>query len=132
MSKPATYPPKCIVFKTFWGGGGYAYRPVGRPFTGSSSCNPALSKSCYTVRKELAHKLNLGKIFFFNKCCFNGPTLNQHCFDVYPRKINIMDNLLHKMETYANNLEEIVYQRTLDLISEKKRTDTLLYRMLPR
>lgn len=42
-----------------------------------------------------------------------------------------MDNMLQKMEKYANNLEEIVQQRTGELIDEKKKTDVLLYRMLP-
>lgn len=43
-----------------------------------------------------------------------------------------MDTMVQKMETYANNLEEIVVERTRLLVEEKKRTDTLLYRMLPR
>ena len=36
------------------------------------------------------------------------------------------------METYANNLEELVNERTDQLIDEKKKTDSLLERMLPR
>ncbi len=46
--------------------------------------------------------------------------------------MNIMDNMLDMMEKYANNLEEIVEQRTSELVDEKKKTDSLLYRMLPR
>ncbi|KAK2163896.1 hypothetical protein LSH36_72g00037 [Paralvinella palmiformis] len=48
------------------------------------------------------------------------------------KNINIMDNLLSMMEKYANNLEEIVQQRTSELVDEKKKTDMLLYSMLPR
>ncbi len=35
------------------------------------------------------------------------------------------------MERYAYNLEEIVDERTQQLVEEKKKTDRLLYRMLP-
>ena len=42
-----------------------------------------------------------------------------------------MDNILAMMEKYANNLEEIVEERTEQLVEEKKKTDRLLYRMLP-
>ena len=42
-----------------------------------------------------------------------------------------MDNILKMMEKYANNLEEIVEERTGQLVEEKKKTDRLLYRMLP-
>lgn len=40
--------------------------------------------------------------------------------------------MLAMMEKYANNLEEIVDERTDQLIEEKKKTDALLYEMLPR
>jgi len=42
-----------------------------------------------------------------------------------------MDSMLHKLEKYAENLEDIVQQRTADLIDEKHKTDMLLHRMLP-
>jgi len=42
-----------------------------------------------------------------------------------------MDSMLRKLEKYADNLEDIVQQRTADLIEEKHKTDMLLYRMLP-
>ena len=40
--------------------------------------------------------------------------------------------MISRLETYANNLEDIVADRTKQLEEEKKKTDTLLYRMLPR
>ena len=36
------------------------------------------------------------------------------------------------MEKYADNLEELVIERTGQLVEEKKKTDALLERMLPR
>ena len=48
------------------------------------------------------------------------------------RKMNIVDNMVKKLEKYANNLEEIVAKRTEELMIEKKKTDQLLYRMLPK
>ena len=41
-----------------------------------------------------------------------------------------MDNMIQKLEKYANNLEDIVESRTAELVEEKKKTDLLLYRML--
>ena len=40
--------------------------------------------------------------------------------------------MIQKLEKYANNLEEIVEARTEELVEEKKKTDLLLYRMLPK
>uniref|UniRef100_W8AIX8 Guanylate cyclase n=1 Tax=Ceratitis capitata TaxID=7213 RepID=W8AIX8_CERCA len=45
---------------------------------------------------------------------------------------NIMDQMMEMMEKYANNLEEIVTDRTRMLCEEKRKTEDLLHRMLPR
>ena len=42
-----------------------------------------------------------------------------------------MDTMIQKMEKYADNLEDIVRQRTAELVGEKDKTDMLLHRMLP-
>ena len=47
-------------------------------------------------------------------------------------KANIFDNMLARMEKYANNLESLVDERTQLLIDEKRKTELLLYEMLPR
>ncbi|XP_064645630.1 atrial natriuretic peptide receptor 1-like isoform X2 [Lineus longissimus] len=45
---------------------------------------------------------------------------------------NILDNLLLRMEQYANNLETLVEERTADYLEEKKKAEELLYLMLPK
>ncbi|RVE44226.1 hypothetical protein evm_011125 [Chilo suppressalis] len=45
---------------------------------------------------------------------------------------NILDNLLSRMEQYANNLELLVEDRTKDYLEEKKKCEELLYQLLPK
>ena len=47
-------------------------------------------------------------------------------------KGNILDNLLSRMEQYANNLESLVEERTADYLEQKKKAEDLLYMMLPK
>ncbi|XP_061185413.1 atrial natriuretic peptide receptor 1-like isoform X7 [Saccostrea echinata] len=47
-------------------------------------------------------------------------------------KGNILDNLLSRMEQYANNLEALVQERTADYLEQKKKAEDLLYLMLPK
>ncbi|XP_038580334.1 atrial natriuretic peptide receptor 1-like [Micropterus salmoides] len=44
---------------------------------------------------------------------------------------NILDNLLSRMEQYANNLEELVEERTHAYHEEKRKAEALLYQILP-
>lgn len=48
------------------------------------------------------------------------------------RDTDILDNVVALLEKYANHLEDLVEERTNELIEEKKKTDDLLYRMLPK
>lgn len=44
----------------------------------------------------------------------------------------LTENLLARMEQYANELESIVECRTAELAEEKKKTEELLYQILPK
>ncbi|KAJ8046329.1 Atrial natriuretic peptide receptor 2 [Holothuria leucospilota] len=48
------------------------------------------------------------------------------------RKANYTNNILFRMEKYANNLEALVEERTAAFLEEKKRSERLLYEVLPR
>uniref|UniRef100_A0AC35TYC1 Guanylate cyclase n=1 Tax=Rhabditophanes sp. KR3021 TaxID=114890 RepID=A0AC35TYC1_9BILA len=48
------------------------------------------------------------------------------------KQINVMDFMFEKVEQYAISLEAEVVERTKELVEEKKRSDNLLYRLMPR
>uniref|UniRef100_A0A914YCN1 Guanylate cyclase n=1 Tax=Panagrolaimus superbus TaxID=310955 RepID=A0A914YCN1_9BILA len=48
------------------------------------------------------------------------------------RTMNLMDHVFNMLEQYASTLEEEVEERTKELVEEKKKSDVLLYRMLPK
>ena len=50
----------------------------------------------------------------------------------FSRSDNLMDHVFTMMESYATVLEEEVDSRTKELVEEKKKSDLLLYRMLPK
>ena len=54
------------------------------------------------------------------------------CFRDNPHGNNVLDMLLHRMEKYANNLEGLVEEKTKALLEEKRRTEELLYQVLPK
>ncbi|KAI1707071.1 adenylate and guanylate cyclase catalytic domain-containing protein [Ditylenchus destructor] len=45
---------------------------------------------------------------------------------------NLMDYVFSMLELYASSLEQEVEERTKELVEEKKKSDVLLYRMLPK
>ena len=50
---------------------------------------------------------------------------------IFNYRINILDSIMDMMEKYARNLEENVEERAQQLLEEKRKTDRLLYRLLP-
>ena len=48
-----------------------------------------------------------------------------------PDRVNVMDAVMEMMEKHAANLEDVVNEQSEQLMSEKQKTDRLLYRLLP-
>ncbi|XP_052740371.1 guanylate cyclase 32E-like [Bicyclus anynana] len=104
---------------------GRVRQPIGgvyfRPPLGGVAARPsvlAVLKSCWSERPERRPDLRLVRL---------------RLKDMHAgMKTNIFDNMLSMMEKYASNLEGLVAARTEEVLQEKKRTDDLLNRMLPR
>ena len=80
------------------------------------------------VKSRVASSLSL-----HFKVAFDGRTTKSNLiFFFYCRTTNIMDNMLKMMERYSARLEDVVAERTAQLAEEKRKTDSLLYRMLPQ
>jgi hypothetical protein len=47
------------------------------------------------------------------------------------RSANVVDNMVQLMERYSNHLEEMVEEKTTQVADEKRKSELLLYRMLP-
>ena len=70
------------------------------------------------------------KVVFFYTTSLNFSRRLLFCRD--NESSNILDNLLSRMELYANNLEALVEERTADYLEEKRKCEDLLYELLPK
>ena len=44
----------------------------------------------------------------------------------------VLDSLLDRMEEYTNSMETLVEEMTEDYFNEKRKTENLLYELLPK
>ncbi|XP_026207679.1 guanylate cyclase 2G [Anabas testudineus] len=92
-----------------------------RPVLSDQLCDEninSLLKACWSENPE--HRPPLGSI----RRLLKATSTDSHA--------NILDNMVDKLEKYANHLEEVVEERTNQLTAEKARADKLLSSMLPR
>uniref|UniRef100_A0A8C4X6V7 Guanylate cyclase n=1 Tax=Erpetoichthys calabaricus TaxID=27687 RepID=A0A8C4X6V7_ERPCA len=84
-------------------------------------------------------KCSEGIAAMLNSCWDENPD-RRPCFSTIRRRLrdaspeshaNILDNMVNKLEKYANHLEEVVEERTNQLTIEKRKIDKLLSSMLP-
>ncbi|XP_074654709.1 atrial natriuretic peptide receptor 1-like [Tubulanus polymorphus] len=109
--------PKDIIERV-QAGGTPSFRPTIAATDNLNSCWVELITECWAENPELRPDTN---------------SLKRSLKSINKGKgINIMDHMVSMLEKYANNLEDIVEQRTLELIDEKRKTDALLFRMLPK
>ena len=57
--------------------------------------------------------------------------LHSYVFYKCDRSANVVDNMIQLMERYSNHLEEMVDEKTVQVAEEKRKSEALLYRMLP-
>ncbi|KAF0025714.1 hypothetical protein F2P81_022595 [Scophthalmus maximus] len=93
------------------------------------------------LRPVLSEQLCEENINLLLKACWNENPDHRPPFGSIRRQLkdtspdghaNILDNMVDKLEKYANHLEEVVEERTNQLTAEKARADKLLSSMLPR
>ncbi|KAF8387083.1 gcy-22 [Pristionchus pacificus] len=111
--------PEEIIYK-LKRGGGKAIRPELETEDGNdvNSSMLLIIKDCWAEEPE--QRPNTEQIRALLKSINHG------------RSANLMDHVFNVLEQYASTLEDEVESRMKELVEEKKKSDVLLYRMLPR
>uniref|UniRef100_A0A0K0DY28 Guanylate cyclase n=1 Tax=Strongyloides stercoralis TaxID=6248 RepID=A0A0K0DY28_STRER len=97
-----------------------------------------------TFRPIISYEIKerwVGEVINIIKDCWNEDPLKRKKIEIVikmikksmnNKKISMMDYMFNKMENYASHLEAEVMGRTKELMEEKKKSDILLYRMIPK
>ncbi|CAI9730997.1 speract receptor-like [Octopus vulgaris] len=93
------------------------------------------------LSEDLLPNSNLSKKLFkkmleesWNEKASSRPTFNKLSIilnQMYPIKGELIDKLIHLLETYSNNLEMVVIERTREIEEKKANAEQLLGQMLP-
>lgn len=70
--------------------------------------------------------------FHWQAFCVEMTRCHSACVFYREGSTSILNNLLSRMEQYANNLENLVEERTQAYLEEKRKAENLLYQILPQ